>query len=107
MKYQVHLVAEAEEDVVDIYRYVLSEDSRTAADRVLKKIEDACIGLRELPSRGHAPPELYRVGIRDYLEIHCKPYRIVYQIIDRKVYVHCVLDGRRDVQEHLRRRVLR
>ena len=74
---------------------------------MLKRIEAAGIGLETLPGKGHVPAELYRVGVRDYLEIHCKPYRIIYQIIDKRVYVHCVLDGRRDVQEHLRRRVLR
>jgi toxin ParE1/3/4 len=107
VKHQVHIIAEAEEDMVDIYRYVLAEDSRDAADGVLKKIEATCSSLEKLPGRGHVPPELYRIGVRDYLEIHCKPYRIIYQIIDRKVYVHCVLDGRRDIQEHLRRRILR
>lgn len=107
MKHQVHLIVEAEGDVVDIYRYLLAEDSRAAADSVLKKIEEACSSLEKLPGRGHVPPELYRIGVSDYLEIHCQPYRIIYQIIERRVYVHCVLDGRRDIQEHLRRRILR
>jgi len=107
VKHQVHFIAEAEEDVVDIYRYLLAEDSRAAADSFLKRIEEACSSLQKLPGRGHVPPELYRIGVSDYLEIHCKPYRIIYQIIDRKVYIHCLLDGRRDIQEHLRWRILR
>jgi hypothetical protein len=41
------------------------------------------------------------------LEIHFKPYRIIYQIVGRTVFVHCVLDGRRAVQEMLERRLLR
>jgi len=34
-------------------------------------------------------------------------YRIIYQIAGRKVFIHCVLDGRRAVQEVLERRLLR
>jgi len=107
MKYQVHLVSEAEEDLYDIYKYIMSEDSRPAADVVLNKIETTCLSLERLPGKGHVPPELHRVGVRDYLEIHCRPYRIIYQILGKKVFVHGVLDGRREVQEHLRRRLLR
>jgi toxin ParE1/3/4 len=43
----------------------------------------------------------------EFREIHFKPYRIIYQIIDKRVFVHCVLDGRRDLQELLERRMLR
>ena len=36
-----------------------------------------------------------------------KPYRIIYQIVGRKVFIHCVLDGRRNLQDILERRLLR
>ena len=42
-----------------------------------------------------------------YREVHFKPYRIIYEIVGRKVFIHCVLDGRRAVQELLERRLLR
>jgi toxin ParE1/3/4 len=50
-----------------------------------------------MANRGHTPPELERIGIYEYREIHYKPYRIIYQIIESDVYVHCVLDGRREL----------
>ncbi len=31
----------------------------------------------------------------------------IYQIVGRKVFIHCVLEGRRAVQEVLERRLLR
>ncbi|MBN2129728.1 MAG: type II toxin-antitoxin system RelE/ParE family toxin [Sedimentisphaerales bacterium] len=107
MRHQVLLTAEAEEDVLDIYKYVLRGDGRDRADHVLGKLREACEGLVEMPGRGHVPPELERIGVRGYLEIHFKPYRIFYQIAGRKVFVHCVLDGRRALQEVLERRLLR
>jgi toxin ParE1/3/4 len=45
--------------------------------------------------------------VREYREIHFKPYRIIYQIVGRKVFIHCVLDGRRALQEVLEHRLLR
>jgi toxin ParE1/3/4 len=107
MRHQVLLTAEAEEDILDIYKYVLRADGRDRADHVLGKLREACHDLIEMPRRGHVPPELERIGMRSYLEIHFKPYRIFYQIAGRRVFVHCVLDGRRALQEVLERRLLR
>ncbi|MBN2592127.1 MAG: type II toxin-antitoxin system RelE/ParE family toxin [Sedimentisphaerales bacterium] len=107
MKHQVLVIAEAEEDIFDIYKYVLRADGRGRADDLLVKLQETCQSLVEMPRRGHSPPELKRVGVRGYREIHFKPYRIIYQIVGRKVFIHCVLDGRRSLQEVLERRLLR
>ena len=107
MKHQVLVVADAEEDIFDIYKYVLRADGRNRADHLLAKLQETCQSLAEMPRRGHSPPELERVGVRGYREIHFKPYRVIYQIVGRKVFIHCVLDGRRNLQEILERRMLR
>jgi len=107
MKHQVLVVAEAEEDIFDIYKYVLRADGRSRADHLLAKIQETCHSLADMPRRGHSPPELERVGVHGYREIHFKPYRLIYQIVGRKVFIHCVLDGRRSLQEVLERRLLR
>ena len=107
MKHQVLVIAEAEEDIFDIYKYVLRTDGRSRADHLLAKLQETCQSLADIPRRGHSPPELERVGVRGYREIHFKPYRIIYQIVGKKVFIHCVLDGRRNLQEFLERRMLR
>ena len=107
MSYSVYIVADAEQDIVDIYDYIALSDSLEKAEYVLENIETKCFGLSEFPNRGHYPPELERIGIFEYREIHFKPYRIIYQVVDSKVYVHCVLDGRRELQKLLENRLLR
>jgi toxin ParE1/3/4 len=107
MSHQVFLTAEAEEDVFDIYRYVLADDGRDRADHVLAKLQETCQSLKQMPGKGHIPPELDRIGVHGFLEIHFKPYRIMYQIVDKKVFIHGVLDGRRALQDVLERRLLR
>lgn len=107
MKYRVYLSADAENDLFDIWNYVARTDSPEKADYLLQELQSTCFTLEEFPDRGHIPPELDRVHVREYLEIHWKPYRIIYRIYDDRVFVHCVLDGRRNVQELLIERSIR
>jgi toxin ParE1/3/4 len=105
MKFTIHLIKDAESDLIDIYRYVARNDSAENPDRLLDKIEQTIMKLETMPLRGHFPPELERIGVLEFREVFFKPYRVIYQVI--KSYVHCVLDGRRDLQDLLQQRVLR
>ena len=107
MKFAIHLVVDAEGDLLDIYRYVAGNDSVEKADRLLDNLEKTIMKLETIPLRGHFPPELEQIGILEFREIFFKLYRIIYQVIKSDVYVHCVLDGRRDLQDLLQQRVLR
>lgn len=107
MKYQVFVVSDAEDDLFDLYQYVAQRDSPDRATLLLNSIREICASLADLPHRGHVPPELDRLGVGNYLEIRFKPYRIIYQILGRRVLIHCVLDGRRDLEDVLQRRLLR
>jgi toxin ParE1/3/4 len=60
-----------------------------------------------MPERGRIPPELERIGIREFREIMFEPYRIVYTGVKSQVCVYCILDGRRDLQDLLEERLLR
>jgi toxin ParE1/3/4 len=107
MNYQVFLVSDAEEDIFEIVSYIASNDSPDRANNILGKLRETCSSLEHFPYRGHVPPELEKIGVYNFLQIHFKPYRIMYTISDNKVFVHCVLDGRRDLQDLLQRRLLR
>jgi len=107
MKYNIHIISDAEDDIFSIYKYVAMNDSVEKAEYLLKNIEDRIYKLVSLPNRGHYPPELERIGIQEYREIHFKPYRIIYTIEDTEVFIHCVLDGRRDLSDLLQERLLR
>src|SRR4051812_13373521 len=104
MKYEVHVTPGAEEDLVEIHGYVARCDSPVNADRLIDKLEKLCSSLASRPERGHVPMELERIGTLQFREVHLKPYRVVYQTIQRAVHVYGILDGRRDMQEILSRR---
>ncbi len=107
MKYRVFILKDAEQDILELYEYIALNNALSKADKLIEKLEDKCKSLSEYANRGHIPPELDRVSVYNYLEIHNKPYRIIYQIIDKNVFIHCILDGRRDLIELLHERLLR
>ena len=93
-------------DLGDFYGYISKYDSADKAEYVLDRIEKKFVSLSELPERGVYPKELLSLGIRDYREIFFKPYRIIYRIDNENVYVYLIVDGRRDMQTLLQRRLL-
>lgn len=106
-RYRVRLTEDAEQDLIDIYRYIALHDSVENADYVLDQLESLCSRLTELPERSHVPPELDRIGVTNYREVNFKPYRVIYEVIRQDVFIHCVLDGRRDIPSLLERRLIR
>lgn len=106
MKFSVYFISDAEDDILEIYQYIARNDSVEKAEYVLSRLEETCLSLQSNARRGHVPPELDRINIHEYLEIHFKPYRIIYQISGTKVLIHCVLDGRRSLEDLLHRRLL-
>jgi toxin ParE1/3/4 len=107
MRFTVNLVIDAETDLFDIYQYVARYDSPEKAVRLLNNLEKTIIRLKTTPLRGSYPPELEHIGVFEFREIFFKPYRIIYEVKKTNVYVHCVIDGRRDLQDLLQTRLLR
>jgi toxin ParE1/3/4 len=107
MKYKIFLLKDAEEDLFEIYTYVAMHDTPNKAINLIDNIEATFNQLSEFPKRGHIPAELEMVSVYDYLEIRYKPYRIIYEIVESNVFIHCILDGRRDLPELLYERLLR
>ena len=105
--YKVFIIEDAEEDILEIYDYIALTESSEVAENIHNNLRDKCLSLSDMPSRGHIPPELERISIYEYREIHYKPYRIIYQVRETGVYIHCILDGRRELQELLEKRLLR
>jgi toxin ParE1/3/4 len=105
--YSIHLTQEAEADLLDLFEYIARKDSAENAYHVLAALEDLILSLDQQPERGLYPPELVEHGIKDYCEVLFKPYRVIYEVKARRVFVLACFDGRRDMQLLLERRLLR
>jgi toxin ParE1/3/4 len=106
MSFNVLLTADAASGLEQLYDYIAEHDAPSKADYVLDRIQKVIDTLATFPERGSYPKELVALGIRDYRQTFFKPYRVLYRIIDRRVYVYLVADGRRDMQALLERRLL-
>jgi len=106
MPFAVLLTNDSARDLNELYDYIAVHDSSRKADYVLEQIEKTFSTLSEFPERGVYPKELLKLGIREYREIFFKPYRIIYRVMDKNVYVLLIVDGRRDMQSLLQRRLL-
>jgi toxin ParE1/3/4 len=106
MRFEVLLTEDAYRDLEAIHTYIADHDSPAKADALLDRIEEAIESLSTHPNRGAFPKQLSALGIREYRQLFYKPYRIIYRVIERRVYVYLIADGGRDLQSLLAQRLL-
>jgi addiction module RelE/StbE family toxin len=99
-KYKVVWAHVAESDLKDIIEYI-SKDSPQNALKILKRIKQKASELYTLPERGRIVPELQGQGILQYREIIIPPWRLIYRITEREVFVLSLIDSRRNVEDIL------
>jgi toxin ParE1/3/4 len=106
MPFAVLLTNAATRDFEELYDFIAEHDTPRKANFVLKQIGKSLAELSEFPERGAYPKELLAIGIREYREVFFKPYRIIYRVMGKNVYVLLIVDGRRDMLSLLQRRLL-
>ncbi len=93
-------------DVERLAAYLCEESPLRAAD-ILDRIISRGDSLDLSPERGHTPPELRVVGDKTWREILERPWRILYRVAEnRRVEIHGVFDGRRNLEDILMERFL-
>ena len=104
--YEVLLTRGAEQDLESIHDYIAEFDSPIRAKALLTRLLDASEQLASQPERGIHPKELLALGIREYRQLVLKPYRVIYRVFGTQVIIYLIVDGRRDMQSLLARRLL-
>ena len=100
------LTEDAKRDLEDISAYVAEHDAPGKAEALLGRIEKIVERLSGSPDRGYYPTELSALDIREYRQVFYNPYRIIYNVRGKRVYIYLIADGRRDFQTLLARRLL-
>ena len=96
----------AEKDLRNIIEYIAG-DSPPNALKIFKKIKQKASSLYTFPDRGRIVPELRDHGILQYRELIIPPWRILYRISEKYVYVLAVLDSRQNIEDVLLNRLIR
>jgi toxin ParE1/3/4 len=104
--YEVRLIRGAEDELEGLYFYLAEHGSPAQANALLDAMLDKVEALERFPHRGAVPKELAGLGIRTFRQLVLAPYRILYRVIGRDVFVLAIADGRRDMQALLERRLL-
>jgi len=94
----------AENDLKNIVEYIADESPPNAL-KIFKRIKQKASRLNTFPERGRIVPELREQGILQYRELVISPWRILYRISEKSVYVLSVLDSRRNIEDILLKRL--
>jgi toxin ParE1/3/4 len=106
MRYEVRIGAGAERDLESIYDDIVAHDGVANAQRVLDVLMQVAESLATMPERGSHPRELSALGLTQYRQVIREPWRIIYRIVGRQVFIDIVVDGRRDMRSVLAQRLL-
>ncbi|MGR3292855.1 MAG: type II toxin-antitoxin system RelE/ParE family toxin [Candidatus Scalindua sp.] len=99
-RYKVMWSNTAEHDLERIIEYI-AIDSPLNALKVLAKIKKKSAALYSFPERGHIVPELREFNILQYCEIIIDPWRVIYKVTEKNVFVMSALDSRRNIEDIL------
>lgn len=105
-RFEVIIGEEAEADLHALYIHIALTDGVEQAALIQDRLMAAVLSLETLPMRGKCPEETLALGVTDFREIQSPPWRIFYYIDRNTVAVVAVLDGRRNINVLLQRRLL-
>ena len=95
----------SQKDLMGIIEYIAA-DSPSNAFEIFKGIKQKASSLYTFPDRGRIVPELQDQGIFLYRELIVPPWKIIYRISKKAVYILSVLDSRQNVEDILLRRLI-
>jgi plasmid stabilization system protein ParE len=103
----VFILDSAEQDLKELRAYILGRFSTEQWRTTYGRIKEAIVMLASHPLAGAIPEELVDFGTAQYRQILCGKNRIIYETRDHAVYIHIIVDTRKDLQNHLATRLLR
>jgi toxin ParE1/3/4 len=103
--YEIIITENAEQDLKEIILYVAQRDIKIALD-IYERLQAKAFSLRTFPEKGRIVPELNDHNIFQYHEVIENPWRIIYKIENNQVLIITVLDGRRNVEDILLKKLM-
>lgn len=96
----------ATKDLNEIIEYIANDSVEIALEKFYT-IKDSAKQLDKFPEQVRIIPELKNENIMKYRELIISPWRLMYKIEEKKIYIMAVLDGRRNIEDILMKRQLR
>ncbi|MBP0639412.1 type II toxin-antitoxin system RelE/ParE family toxin [Cupriavidus sp. AcVe19-6a] len=89
-----------------VRRYVVDAFGMAVWEESYAQIQASITRVREFPECGHVVDELSGLTADRFREVHCGKNRIIYEIRDDTIYVHLIIEQRRDLTALLQKIIL-
>ena len=104
---RVVILEGAEHDLKDLRFYIIKNFSSDAWRLTYEKLKQTIRNLRDFPLAGGIPDEIEKLHLSQYRQVISGSNRIVYEVRQDIIFIHMIVDVRRDMKSLLTRRLLR
>lgn len=101
------MLESAELDLKDLRSYIIKEFSLSTWQKTLQQIKASIGHLARFPLLGAIPDELRNLNLTQYRQVLSGMNRIIYEVRQNTVYIHLIVDARRDMPSFLMWRLVR
>ena len=99
------ILASAKTDLQQLRSYILRNFSKEVWQTTYEKLKESIRSLGVFPNLGAVPQELDDIHIHQYRQLICGMNRIIYEVRVDTLYIHVIVDTRRDLSALLMRRL--
>lgn len=104
---RVVLLASAEHDLKELRRYIVKNFSVATWKKTYGKLKESIGHLADFPLLGAIPEELEALNLTQYRQILSGKNRVIYEVRQDIVFIHVIVDTRRDMVSFLMTRLVR
>ena len=107
MSLKIVILESAEHDLKELRNYIVKNFSLKTWQNTYDKIKEVIRNLKTFPYTGSIPEEIEKLNLSQYRQVISEMNRIIYEVRQDTLYIHIIVDGRRDLTSLLTRRLLR
>jgi toxin ParE1/3/4 len=107
MSLKIVILESAEHDLNDLRAYIVKNFSHKIWRNTYVKLKESIRNLQDFPLAGPLPQELEKLNLSQYRQVVSGLNRIIYEVRQDTIYIHIIVDSRRDMNALLTRRLLR
>jgi len=107
MSLKVVILESAEHDLKELRSYIVKNFSVETWLKTYGNIKKVIRNLKTFPYVGAIPDELEKLNLSQYRQILSGMNRIIYEVRQDIIYIHVIVDARRDMNTLLTKRLLR
>ena len=101
------ILESAEHDLNDLRSYIVKNFSSRIWRNTYARLKKSIRNLQVFPQAGVIPEEIQKLNLSQYRQVISGINRIIYEVRQDTIYIHVIVDARRDMNALLTRRLLR